>query len=88
VSKVHSLEELIYHYNASGRKTMLLQEFIQWDTYIRVPTIGRRWARAIRYDPAPMGWAATTRTTTCCRGRCATRPRSWRCVSTRRSATT
>jgi hypothetical protein len=26
-----------------------------WDTYIRVPTIGRRHARAIRYDPAPMG---------------------------------
>jgi hypothetical protein len=33
----------------------MLQQFIEWDTYIRVPTIGRRWARAIRYDPAPMG---------------------------------
>ena len=38
-----------------GTKTMMLQEFITWDTYIRVPTIGRRWARAIRYDPAPGG---------------------------------
>jgi glutathione synthase/RimK-type ligase-like ATP-grasp enzyme len=55
VNKIHSIEELIYHYNASAQKTMMLQEFIQWDTYIRVPTIGRRWARAIRYDPAPMG---------------------------------
>jgi glutathione synthase/RimK-type ligase-like ATP-grasp enzyme len=54
VFKIHSLEELIERYNASGQKTMLLQEFISWDSYIRVPTIGRRWARAIRYDPAPM----------------------------------
>jgi glutathione synthase/RimK-type ligase-like ATP-grasp enzyme len=54
VHKIHSLDELLYHYNGSGQKTMMLQELIQWDTYIRVPTIGRRWARAIRYDPAPM----------------------------------
>jgi len=55
VNKITNLEEAIFHYNASGQKTMMLQEFIQWDTYIRVPTIGRRAARAIRYDPAPMG---------------------------------
>jgi glutathione synthase/RimK-type ligase-like ATP-grasp enzyme len=55
VNKITSPEELVFHYNASGRKTMMLQEFISWDTYIRVPTIGRRHARAIRYDPAPMG---------------------------------
>ncbi len=55
VNKVHTLDELVQFYDASGQKTMMLQEFITWDTYIRVPTIGRRWARAIRYDPAPMG---------------------------------
>ena len=55
VNKIHNLEDLVHHYNASGQKTMMLQEFITWDTYIRVPTIGRRWARAIRYDPAPGG---------------------------------
>jgi glutathione synthase/RimK-type ligase-like ATP-grasp enzyme len=55
VHKIGSLEELLLHYNGSGQKTMLLQEFIEWETYIRVPTIGRRWARAIRYDPAPGG---------------------------------
>jgi hypothetical protein len=55
VNKIHNLEELLRHYNGSGQKTMMLQEFITWDTYIRVPTIGRRWARAIRYDPAPGG---------------------------------
>lgn len=55
VNKLTSLDDLKLHYEASGPKTMMLQEFIEWDTYIRVPTIGRRWARAIRYDPAPMG---------------------------------
>jgi glutathione synthase/RimK-type ligase-like ATP-grasp enzyme len=55
VTKVHNLEELHAAYAASTHKTMMLQEFIAWDTYIRIPTIGRRHARAIRYDPAPMG---------------------------------
>lgn len=55
VFKITSLEELLAKYDASGQQTMLLQQFIQWNTFIRVPTIGRRWARAIRYDPAPMG---------------------------------
>jgi glutathione synthase/RimK-type ligase-like ATP-grasp enzyme len=55
VNKIASLDELYHHYNRSGQKTMMLQEFITWDTYIRVPTIGRRHARAIRYDPAPGG---------------------------------
>jgi len=55
VSKIENVEHLIGTYNASGQKTMMLQELISWDTYIRVPTIGRRWARAIRYDPAPGG---------------------------------
>jgi glutathione synthase/RimK-type ligase-like ATP-grasp enzyme len=54
VYKIHSLGELLHHYDASGQKTMMLQEFIQWDTYIRVPTVARRHARAIRYDPAPL----------------------------------
>jgi glutathione synthase/RimK-type ligase-like ATP-grasp enzyme len=54
VHKIGSLEELYRHYDASGMKTMMLQQFITWDTYIRIPTVGRRWARAIRYDPAPL----------------------------------
>ncbi len=55
VNKIHNLDELHHHYNASAHKTMMLQEFIAWEKYIRVPTIGRRHARAIAYDPAPMG---------------------------------
>ena len=55
VTKISSLEHLYETYEGSGHKTMMLQEFLTWDLYIRIPTIGRRWARAIRYDPAPMG---------------------------------
>jgi glutathione synthase/RimK-type ligase-like ATP-grasp enzyme len=55
VYKIANAEELAAKYDVSGQQTMMLQQFISWDTYIRVPTIGRRWARAIRYDPAPMG---------------------------------
>jgi glutathione synthase/RimK-type ligase-like ATP-grasp enzyme len=55
VHRITSLEQLLHVYNGSREKTMMLQELIVWDTYVRVPTIGRRWARAIRYDPAPGG---------------------------------
>ena len=55
VNKCHTLEDVYAHYDASGAKTMMLQELVTWDLYIRIPTIGRSWARAIRYDPAPMG---------------------------------
>ncbi len=54
VHKVHSIDELMQQYDASGTLTLMLQEFISWDTFIRVPTVGRKWARAIRYDPAPL----------------------------------
>jgi glutathione synthase/RimK-type ligase-like ATP-grasp enzyme len=55
VNKIHNMEELYFHYDASKSKTMMLQELVTWELYIRIPTIGRRHARAIRYDPAPMG---------------------------------
>ena len=54
VHKIHSLDDLMHHYNESGTLTMMLQELITWEVFVRVPTIGRRWARAIRYDPAPL----------------------------------
>lgn len=53
VSEIHSLGELVQRYDASGRQTMMLQELIEWDTHIRVLTVGRRHARAIRYEQAP-----------------------------------
>jgi glutathione synthase/RimK-type ligase-like ATP-grasp enzyme len=54
VHEVHSLDQLMRHYDESGTLTLMLQEYIAWDTFIRVPTVGRRWARAIRYEPAPL----------------------------------
>ena len=54
VHKVHSIDELMQQYTDSGTLTLMLQEFISWDTFIRIPTVGQKWARAIRYDPAPL----------------------------------
>ena len=53
VSKVHSLEELWEHYDASGLLTMVLQECIQWDTgqYSRCMCIGQSEVLVRKYDP-------------------------------------
>lgn len=48
---VHSLEELITAYDQTGLKTMILQEFIDWDDYVRCICIGRRNILPIRYNP-------------------------------------
>lgn len=55
VYKIHSKEEAIQAYAESQMLTMTLQEFIDWDDYIRCLGIGRSRARAIRYIPRPMG---------------------------------
>ena len=46
-----SLEELIYHYDQSGLLTMVVQEFIQWDHFIRCICLGQDEILPIRYDP-------------------------------------
>jgi hypothetical protein len=51
VHVVTSLEELWRAYDASGQKTMILQEFIDWQDYIRCICIGRRHIMPIRYAP-------------------------------------
>jgi hypothetical protein len=47
----HSLEEVWYHYNDSGLLTMILQEFIQWDKYIRCLCLGQQDVLPMQYDP-------------------------------------
>ena len=47
----HSLEELLHHYDTSGLLTMIVQEFIQWDEFVRCLCIGQEIIRPIRYDP-------------------------------------
>ena len=47
----HSLEELIHHYDQSGMLTMVVQEFIKWDEFVRCICIGRQHILPIKYDP-------------------------------------
>ncbi len=47
----HTLEELLHHYNHSGLLTMIVQEFIQWEEFVRCLCLGQEEIRPIRYDP-------------------------------------
>ena len=47
----HSLEELLHHYDHSGLLTMIAQEFIQWDEFVRCICLGQEVIRPIKYDP-------------------------------------
>ncbi len=47
----HSLEELISNYNTFGLRTGIVQEFIQWDEYVRCLCLGQDEIMPIKYDP-------------------------------------
>jgi hypothetical protein len=51
VSVVRSLEELWAAYNESGLLTMVMQEFIEWDNYIRCMCLGQSEVLVMKYDP-------------------------------------
>lgn len=44
-------DEVIQHYNHSGLLTMVLQEFIQWDHYVRCICLGQEEVLPIKYHP-------------------------------------
>jgi hypothetical protein len=46
-----TLDELIHHYNHSGLLTMVVQEFIKWDQYIRCMCLGQEEVLPMKYDP-------------------------------------
>ena len=46
-----SMDELIGHYNGSGLLTMIVQEFIEWDQYIRCLCLGQTEVLPMKYDP-------------------------------------
>lgn len=46
-----TLDELIYNYDHSGLLTMIVQEFIEWDHFIRCICIGQEQIMPIKYDP-------------------------------------
>jgi hypothetical protein len=51
VAVCHSLDELIGHYNQSGLLTMIVQEFIRPEHYVRCICLGREDVLPIKYDP-------------------------------------
>ncbi len=47
----HTLDELISNYDRSGTRTMIVQEFVRWEQFVRCLCIGREEVLPIRYDP-------------------------------------
>jgi hypothetical protein len=47
----HSLAELIHHYDHSGLMSMVVQEFIEWEQFVRCLCLGREDILVMRYDP-------------------------------------
>lgn len=52
VSKVESLEQLLYEYNQTGRLCMTLQEGIEYDQFVRCYCVGREKVLIMPYDPS------------------------------------
>jgi len=46
-----SLEELLHNYDNSGLLTMVVQEFIQWDQFVRCLCLGQEAILPMPYDP-------------------------------------
>jgi hypothetical protein len=47
----HTVDELIHHYDNSGLLTMVVQEFINWDQFVRCICLGQEEVLPIKYDP-------------------------------------
>jgi len=47
----HTVQELIDNYNQSGLLTMIVQEFIQWDQFVRCLCLGQEEVLPMHYDP-------------------------------------
>ncbi|MFO0937701.1 MAG: hypothetical protein U0798_14440 [Gemmataceae bacterium] len=46
----HSIEELIRYYDGSGLMTMIAQQFIEWEQYVRCMCLGRKDVLVMPYD--------------------------------------
>src|SRR5262249_42724025 len=51
VHKVNTIDELLTVYNSTGRLCMILQEFIQWQQYVRCICIGKKEILVTNWDP-------------------------------------
>jgi hypothetical protein len=47
----HSVQELVSNFDRSGRLTMIVQEYIKWDQFVRCLCIGQQDILPIKYDP-------------------------------------
>ena len=47
----HTMDELVQHYNESGRMTMIVQEFIQFEQFVRCLALGQEDVLPMKYDP-------------------------------------
>ncbi|KAF0247347.1 MAG: hypothetical protein FD167_3252 [bacterium] len=52
VNKVHSLEELLLYYDKSEQLCMMLQEYIDWQQYVRCICIGKKESLITNWDPS------------------------------------
>ncbi len=52
VYKVNDTAELVRCFNESGQLQMILQEFIQFEQYVRCICLGREHIKVLHYDPA------------------------------------
>ena len=50
VYKLHSMEDLWRAYNETGTECMMLQEFIEWEKYVRCVCVGREHVLITRFD--------------------------------------
>lgn len=55
VSRVNNIHELLESYNTSAQLTMTLQQFIDFDLYVRCICIGKNFILPIQYDPKQYG---------------------------------
>ena len=46
-----SMDELIEHYNGSGLLTMIVQEFIEWEHFVRCMCLAQEHILPMKYDP-------------------------------------
>jgi hypothetical protein len=51
VSRVNNMQELLRDYDKSGTNVMTLQQFIDFDEYVRCICIGKEFIYPIKYDP-------------------------------------
>lgn len=50
VYKVYSMEQLWEAYNQTGTETMMLQQFIEWDKFVRCFGIGQEHVKIMKFD--------------------------------------